>query len=98
MTRFGTSTTSCAYAFPAPAKASPNAHAARKGRGLMPSPHVLGYCGSHLVRRLDDLRVHLVGALRRDQLGDLLYRINVGSLEVTLLDGGEARVAGHADI
>ena len=39
-----------------------------------PLAHVLGDGADHLVGRLDDLGVHLVGALRRDQLGDLLDR------------------------
>src|ERR1700693_1286079 len=36
----------------------------------------------HVVRGLDHLRVHLVGALRRDEIGDLGDDIDVRGLEI----------------
>ena len=51
----------------------------------------------HLVGGLDHLGVHLIGALRRDQVGDLGDRIDVGGFEIALLDDAESGVAGHAD-
>ena len=61
-------------------------------RHLMP----LDTCLLHLVGSLDDLGVHLVGALRRYQLGDLAHRIDVRFLEIALMDRAEAGIAGDA--
>ena len=51
----------------------------------------------HLVGGLDDLRIHFIGALRADQVGDLRHRVDVGGFQIALLDDAERRVAGHAD-
>src|SRR5262245_7363240 len=48
----------------------------------------------HFVRRLDDLGVHLIGALRGDQVGDFLHRVDVRGLEEALQRRGEALLAG----
>src|SRR6185295_18114173 len=57
----------------------------------------LGDGGEHVIGGLDDLRVHLIGALRRDELGNLLHRIDVGVLEVALIHAAKARFPRHAD-
>ena len=46
---------------------------------------------------LDHLGVHLVGALRLDEVGDLLYRVDVRGLEVALRHRAEAGIARDAD-
>src|SRR6266702_3228487 len=51
----------------------------------------------HLVRRLDDLGIHLIGALRRDQFGDFLDGIDVRGLEILLVDLAIAGIARQAD-
>src|SRR5690348_14038551 len=43
----------------------------------------------HLVRGLNDLGVHLIGALSRNEVGDLGDRVDVGRLDVALLDDPE---------
>ena len=57
----------------------------------------LGDRRRHLVGRLDHLGVHFVGALGGDQLGDLLDGIDVGALQIALMDLAEAGIAGNAD-
>jgi len=52
-----------------------------------------GHGGEHVVGRLNDLGVHLIGALRGDQLGDLLDRVDVGGLQISLLQAAEAGIA-----
>src|SRR5260370_22721440 len=59
------------------------------------APHV-GDRAGHLVSGLNDLGVHLVGALRRDQVGDLGHWIDVGRFDVALLQNAEGRVARDA--
>src|ERR671922_163779 len=44
----------------------------------------------HVICGLDHLGIHLVGALRRDQLGDFLHRIDVRVLEVALMQRAKA--------
>src|SRR5258708_18110744 len=43
------------------------------------------------------LGIHLVGALRLDQLGDLLDGIDVRGFQIGLADLAEAQIAGDAD-
>src|SRR5690348_7043192 len=50
----------------------------------------------HFVRGLDDLGVHLVCALRGDQVGDLGDGIDVRGLEEALQHGAEPLLAGRA--
>src|SRR5690349_16998109 len=52
--------------------------------------------GQHLVGSLDHLRVHLIGALRRDEVGDLRHDVDVGGLEQALVDRAESGRAGRA--
>src|SRR5581483_10507982 len=51
----------------------------------------------HVVCCRDDLRVHLVGPLCRYELRDLLDGIDIGILEITLLDRRVTGIAGVAD-
>src|SRR3546814_15593703 len=44
----------------------------------------------HFVGGLDHLRVHLVGTLRGDQIGDLADRVDVRGLDESPEDGAEA--------
>ena len=60
------------------------------------APEHLGGGGQHLVGRGDHLGVHLVGALRRDEGGDLRHGVDVGFLEIALLEVAEALRAGIA--
>src|ERR1700677_2883554 len=64
------------------------------GSGL--AAHV-GDCAGHLVCGLDHLGVHFIGALSRNEVGDLGDGIDVGSLDVALLDDPKRSVAGNAD-
>ena len=48
----------------------------------------------HLVGRGDDLGVHLVGALRGDQVGDFLHGLDVRLFEIALLQVAEAVRSG----
>src|ERR1700677_1910096 len=57
----------------------------------------VGDCSGHLVCRLDHLGVHFIGALSRNEVGDLGYGIDVGSLDVALLDDPKRSVAGNAE-
>src|SRR3954454_10885135 len=50
------------------------------------SAHILGYGLRHLVGRSNHLGVHLIGALRLDQLGDFLDGIDVRGFQVGLAD------------
>ena len=50
----------------------------------------------HLVGGADDLGVHLVGALRRDQVGDFGDHLDIGLFEVALLQVAEAVGVGDA--
>src|SRR5215470_6950504 len=77
------------------ARAPPNHRAAVMTRPR--SAHVLGDRLRHLVGRGDHLGIHLVGALRLDQLGDLLDGIDVRGFEIGLHDLAEAQIAGDAD-
>jgi len=47
-------------------------------------PQVLRDCARHVGGRLNDLRVHLIGTLRRDQIGNFLHRIDIGAFEIPL--------------
>src|SRR5690349_13296366 len=47
--------------------------------------HALRYRLGHFVRGLDDLGIHFVGALCRDQLGDFLDRVDVRGFEPFLV-------------
>ena len=49
----------------------------------------------HFVGRGDDLGIHLVGALRRDQIGNFDHRFDVGLFEVALLQRAGAVGAGE---
>src|SRR5271156_1320847 len=51
----------------------------------------------HLVCGLDHLGVHFIGALSRNEVGDLGDGIDVGSLDVALLDDPKRGVARDAD-
>src|SRR5271163_4536406 len=62
-----------------------------------PSAPQIRYGAGHLIGRLNDLRIHLIGALGGDQVGDLRHRIDVGGFEISLLQNAERGVAGHAD-
>ena len=69
-------------------------------RHVRPSPllpKVLGNDGGHFIGCLNDLGIHFVGALRRNEIGDFLDGIHVGSFEIPLLDVSEARIIRHAD-
>src|SRR5262245_21809700 len=60
--------------------------------GCSPVPRGLAHLVQsleHLVGCLDDLGVHLVGALRGNQVGHLLHRVDVGGLEEALQRGGK---------
>src|SRR5438067_8265715 len=46
----------------------------------------LRYGRGHFIRGLDDLGIHFVGALRRDQFGDFLDRVDVRGFEILLVD------------
>jgi hypothetical protein len=59
------------------------------GRSLFHVGDVL----EHVVRGLDGLGIDLIGALRRDQVHHLLDDVDVGGLEVALLDAAVARLA-----
>src|ERR1043166_121830 len=48
----------------------------------------------HLIRGRDDLRIHLIGALRGDQVGHFDHRVDVRLLEIALLDRSEERRVG----
>src|SRR5579871_4530318 len=56
--------------------------------GMALSLH-LGVGLQHLVGGRDHLRIHLVGALRHDQRGDLAYRVDVRGLGVALQEGAQ---------
>src|SRR5438132_8621121 len=57
--------------------------------------HALRDCLGHFIRGLDDLGIHFVGALRRDQLGDFLNRVDVRGFEILLVDLPVAGIAGQ---
>src|SRR5258707_1101109 len=57
----------------------------------------VGDCAGHLICGLNDLGVHLIGALGRNEVRDLGDRIDVGSLDVALLNDSERSVARGAD-
>src|SRR5207247_10594634 len=66
--------------------------AMRRARAIMTSPlaeHVGGGL-QHLVGWTDDLGVHLVGALRGDQVGDFCDHLDIGLFEIALLHVAEA--------
>ena len=65
------------------------------GRGSFSSRQLRG-CLQHFVGRGDDLGVHLVGALRGDQIGDLGHRLDVGLFEAALQQRAGAVGAGRA--
>src|SRR5690348_14669221 len=50
----------------------------------------------HLVGGLDHFRIHLIGALRRDEVGDLRDDVDIGGLEQALIERAEAGRAGIA--
>ena len=60
------------------------------------SAHQVGGRRQHLVGGGDDLGVHLVGALRGDQVGDFVDRLDVGLFEIALLQVAEAVDVGLA--
>src|SRR5271170_7552947 len=53
-------------------------------------------CAGHLVCGLDHLGVHFIGALCRNEVGDLGDGIDVGSLDVALLDDPKCSVTRNA--
>src|SRR4029453_306601 len=72
--------------------------ARRRARAIMTSPlaeHVGGGL-QHLVGRADDLGVHLIGALGRDQVGDFGHHFDIGLFEVGLLHIAKAVGIGDA--
>src|SRR5207248_781448 len=58
---------------------------------------ILRYRLRHLIRRLDDLGIHLVSALCRDQFGDFLDGIDVRGFEILLVDLAVAGIAGETN-
>src|SRR3972149_10081979 len=44
----------------------------------------------HLVGGLDHLRIHLIGALGADEIGDLLDNVHVGGFQVALMNRADA--------
>ena len=69
------------------------------GRGSSAKPfsaHQLRGRLQHLVRRGDDLGIHLVGALRGDQVGDFGDRLDVGLFEAALQQRAGAVGRRHA--
>src|SRR5688500_15684034 len=66
----------------------------RYRRGGFPTPALtdIRHRPVHAVGGLDDFGIHLVGALRLDQLGDFLHGIDVGRFQIALEDGAEALV------
>ena len=50
----------------------------------------------HIISSLNDLGVHLIGPLGRDQLGDLTNGIDIRTLKVTLLHRSKRDAAGQA--
>src|SRR4029453_121685 len=61
--------------------------ARRRERKIIVSPLAEQRGGGlqHLVGGADHLGVHLVGALRRDQVGNLGHHLDIGLLEIALL-------------
>src|SRR5580693_8267673 len=107
MTAFGVGTSaSCAKESVAQAAANRTIAAWRTDRACVRSmaeslefglaAHV-GDCAGHLVCGLDHLGVHLIGALSRNEVGDLGDGIDVGSLDIALLDDPKRSVARNAD-
>src|SRR5580693_8660116 len=107
MTAFGVGTSaSCAKEGAAQAAANRTIAAWRTDRACIRSmaeslgfglaAHV-GDCAGHLVCGLDHLGVHFIGALSRNEVGDLGDGIDFGSLDVALLDDPKRSVAGNAD-
>src|ERR1700688_3421735 len=107
MTNFGVGTrVSCAQEGAAKAAADRTIAALRTdracARSMVDSPEFglaahVGDCAGHLIRGLDHLGVHLISALSRNEVGDLGDRIDVGSLDVALLDDSKRSVARNAD-
>ena len=83
-----------------PASGSARARAMRKERIIAQAPlfHQLGGRLQHLVGRSDDLGIHLVGALRRDQVGNLGDRGDVRLFEAALQQGADADCGRNAII
>src|SRR3984957_7584705 len=106
MTAFGVGTSaSCAKGGAAQAAANRTIAAWRTDRACVRSmveslkfgsaAHV-GDRAGHLVCGLDHLGVHFIGALSRNKVGDLGDGIDVGCLDVALLDDPKRSVAGNA--
>src|SRR5580700_12067658 len=107
MTAFGVGTSaSCAKEGASQAAANRTIAAWRTDRACVRSmaeslgfglaAHV-GDCAGHLVCGLDHLGVHFIGALSRNEVRDLGDGIDVGSLNVALLDDPKCSVAWNAD-
>ncbi len=58
---------------------------------------ILRYSRGHFVSCLNDLGVHFIGTLCRNQISDFLHRIDVRCFEITLLDRAIARITRDAD-
>src|SRR5271157_4711094 len=56
-------------------------------------PHVLRDRARHVGGRLNDLRVHLIGTLRRDKIGNFLHRIDIGAFGIALTNQRKPRIA-----
>jgi hypothetical protein len=65
---------------------------------LLPSSAHLARRAQHLVGARDDARVHLIGALGRDEVGDLGDRVDVGLFEIGLQQVAGAVDVGQADL
>src|SRR5271167_4440483 len=94
MTAFGVGTrASCAEEGTAQAAPNRTIAALRAARAcvtiMAESPSLAAHvrdCAGHLVCGLDHLGIHFIGALSRNKVGDLGDGIDVGSLDVALLD------------
>src|SRR6185437_2251825 len=106
MTAFGVGmSTSCAKEGAAQAAAKTTIAALRLGRACIRRMDRLpGFSLAaqvrdgprHLIRGLDHLGVHFIGALSRNEIGDLGDGIDVGRLYVALLDDPKGSVARNA--
>src|SRR5258707_14433170 len=95
----GAATTSSRVCADAAAEVAASRAVARKSERMViisPLAEQRGGGLQHLVGGAEHLGVHLVGALRRDQIGNLGDDLDIGLLEIALLHVAEAVGVGDA--